>query len=219
MLLNSAYNAFPEIKHWHQQVPKPTCECCHICSAVCDTVDVCPSRRLPNGRQQQPAACTSDSMMPNSYEMEHSKTFSCMCGGLPGDVSTEWACKQQPQTYWMFNMMPHNQSNSSRASSPVMQYPSASAFSSLLGRAAEPESPTVDFHVVERGGIMSNDVDWHKFQYAYAGVWEGNITGCSFSYGACTRPLEGDDCFVARCEGAKVVCPPPCKRPAVSCLP
>ena len=152
-------------------------------------------------------------MMPNSYEMEHSKTFSCNCGGLPGDASTEWACKQQPLTYWMFTMLTHNQSNSTDMSAPVPHQHSAHPFADLLGRAPAPQEQKVDFHVVERGGIMSNDVDWHKFQYAYAGIWEGNITGCTFSTGACTRPLEGDDCFVATCEGAKVVCPPPCKPP------
>ena len=154
--------------------------------------------------------------MPNSYELAHTKTFSCNCGGLPGDASTEWACKQQPLTYWLFTMLTHNQSNGSRTPSPAIQQHSTHPLGNLLSRTPTQEDAKVDFHVVERGGIMSNDLDWHKFQYAYAGIWEGNITGCTFSTGACTRPLEGDDCFVAQCEGAKVVCPPPCKH---SCTP
>lgn len=179
--------------------------------AVCSTTDVCPSQQLPDGKQQQPAACTSDSMMPNSYELDHGKTFSCMCGGLPGDASTQWACKQQPLTYWQFNMQPQDQGNGSQLVSAASGKQSQLFPSPLTMQAKEPQAAKVDFHVVERGGIMSNDVNWHKFQYAYAGVWQGNITGCTFSIGPCTRPLEGDDCFVATCSGSQVVCPPPCK--------
>ena len=163
-------------------------------------------------------------MMPSSYELDHGKTFSCMCGGLPGDLSTEWACKQQPLTYWVFTMLPQNNSNSSNAAGSLFstgaqqaQQVHSNSFGSFLtaARAASAVDTTVDFHVVERGGTMSIDYNPHDFQYAYAGVWEGNFTGCAFSTGACTRPLEGDDCFVARCEGAGVVCPPPCECPSV----
>lgn len=201
-------------------------------AAVCTTVDICPAKQLPDGTQQQPAACASDSMMPTTYEIAHGKTFSCMCGGLAGDASTEWACKQQPLTYWVFSMLPQNDSNTSvTANSPHtsthnsmgVQTSSGSEFDSdSLGRfltaasAAAVQDTKVDFHVVERGGTMSIDLNPHDFQYAYAGVWEGNFTGCTFSTGACTRPMQGDDCFVATCEGAGVVCPPPCK-PSSSC--
>ena len=160
-------------------------------------------------------------MLPTRYEVAHGKTFSCMCGGVPGDASTEWACKQQPLTYWVFTMIPQNDSNSSSN----INSPFASAQGRLdsqhgsdsLGRfltaasVAAAEDAKVDFHVVERGGTMSLDLNPHDFQYAYAGVWEGNFTGCTFSTGACTRPLQGDDCFVATCEDAAVVCPPSCE--------
>ena len=186
--------------------------------AVCTTVDSCPARTLADGTQQQPASCASDSMMPTKYEVNHGKTFSCMCGGLPGDASTEWACKQQPLTYWVFTMLPQNDtSNNSISSSSKPQLSKGThlrtdSLSSFMtaATAAAAADVTVDFHVVERGGMMSQDYNPHDFQYAYAGVWEGNFTGCTFSTGACTRPLEGDDCFVARCDGAGVVCPPPC---------
>jgi hypothetical protein len=198
-----------------------------FCAAVCTTVDICPAKKLPDGTQQQPAACSSATMMPTTYEIAHGKTFSCMCGGLAGDASTEWACKQQPLTYWVFSMLPQNDSNTSvTAKRPQMlthnsggiHSSSGSEFSSdSLGRfltaasAAAAQDTKVDFHVVERGGTMSVDLNPHDFQYAYAGVWEGNFTGCTFSTGACTRPMQGDDCFLATCEGAGVVCPPPCK--------
>lgn len=189
--------------------------------AVCATVDVCPVRALPDGTQQQPAGCTSDSMMPSHFELESGKTFSCMCGGLPGDASTEWACKQQPLTYWVFTMLPQNHTNASMlADSPAAAtqpgsnpHSSSDSFGGFLtsARFAASQETKVDFHVVERGGIMSNDLNQHDYQYAYAGIWEGNFTGCSFSTGACTRPMQGNDCFVATCQGAGVVCPPPCK--------
>ena len=160
-------------------------------------------------------------MMPTEYELDTGKTFSCMCGGLPGDASTEWACKQQPLTYWVFTMLPQNDTNTSIATNNPFgpgQHPSdldssSDPFSRFLtsARRAASKDTKVDFHVVERGGIMSIDLNPHDFQYAYAGVWEGNFTGCTFSTGACTRPLEGDDCFVATCEGAGVVCPPACE--------
>ncbi len=184
-------------------------------------MDVCPARALPDGSQQQPAGCTSDSMMPNSFELESGKTFSCMCGGLPGDASTDWACKQQPLTYWVFTMLPQNHSNTRRLAPglatpthpPSQPHSSADSFARFLtsGRHAASQETKVDFHVVERGGMMSMDLNPHDFQYAYTGIWEGNFTGCSFSTGQCTRPMEGDDCFVATCQGAGVVCPPPCK--------
>ena len=196
-----------------------------LCAAVCTTVDICPAKELPDGTQQQPAACASDNMMPTTYEIAHGKTFSCMCGGLAGDASTEWACKQQPLTYWVFSMLPQNDSNASVAANGPHTLPHNSIQSSSgaefgsdsFGRfltaasAAAAHDTKVDFHVVERGGTMSIDLNPHDFQYAYAGVWEGNFTGCTFSTGACTRPMQGDDCFVATCEGAGVVCPPPCK--------
>ena len=171
--------------------------------------------------------------MPTQYELGTGKTFSCMCGGLPGDASTEWACKQQPLTYWVFTMLPQNSSNSSTAAkSPFDSAQQATAPHSRLdsfggfltsAKAAASQQTKVDFHVVERGGTMSIDLNPHDFQYAFAGVWEGNFTGCTFSTGACTRPLEGDDCFVATCEGGGVVCPPPCEcllytLPAHKCL-
>ena len=196
---------------------------CYLrCIAVCTTVDVCPARSLPDGTQQQPAGCTSDSMMPTEYELDTGKVFSCMCGGLPGDASTEWACKQQPLTYWVFTMLPQNHTNSSIADRPfaatqhasmLEPHTSSDSFARFLTSAnfATSQETKVDFHVVERGGIMSIDRNPYEFQYAYPGIWEGNFTGCSFSTGACTRPMEGDDCFVATCEGAGVVCPPSCK--------
>lgn len=198
-----------------------SCASCHACVAVCTTVDVCPARALPDGSQQQPAGCTSDTMMPNKFELDSDKIFSCMCGGLPGDASTEWACKQQPLTYWVFTMLPQNHTNTSRLAGglstssqrtapPHSSSDSFGRFLTSAGLAASQETK-VDFHVVERGGIMSRDLDPHDFQYAYPGIWEGNFTGCSFSTGACTRPMQGDDCFVATCQGAGVVCPPPCK--------
>ncbi|KAL0042544.1 hypothetical protein WJX79_003095 [Trebouxia sp. C0005] len=93
---------------------------------------------------------------------------------------------------------------------PAKQLPDDSLGRFLTAASAAAVQDTkVDFHVVERGGTMSIDLNPHDFQYAYAGVWEGNFTGCTFSTGACTRPMQGDDCFVATCEGAGVVCPPP----------
>ena len=170
-------------------------------------------------------------MLPTDYEIANGKTFSCMCGGLPGDASTEWACKQQPLTYWVFTMQPQNDSNTSIAtnsahahthdiqnpqSTSALQQSSASLDSFLSAASVAAATDTkVDFHVVERGGTMSLDQNPQDFQYAYAGVWEGNFTGCTFSTGTCTRPMQGDDCFVATCEGAGVVCPPPCKPLAV----
>lgn len=50
-----------------------------------------------------------------------------------------------------------------------------------------------------------------RFDYAYASVWEGNFTNCIFSTGECTRPLEGNDCMVVTCDGAKILCPPACE--------
>ena len=197
------------------------------CVAVCTTVDVCPTRGLPDGTQQEPAGCTSDSMMPTTSELETGKTFSCMCGGLPGDASTDWACKQQPLTYWVFTMLPQNHTNTSfttdspsasthSASEPASSSDSFARFLTSANFAAS-EKTKVDFHVVERGGIMSMDLDPHAFQYAYAGIWEGNFTGCTFATGACTRPMEGNDCFVATCEGAGVNCPPPCESVSHFC--
>lgn len=191
------------------------------CVAVCTTVDVCPARGLPDGSQQEAAGCTSDSMMPTASELDTGKTFSCMCGGLPGDASTEWACKQQPLTYWVFTMLPQNHTYASiatdspftatqRAAEPHSSSDSFARFLTSASRAAS-EKTKVDFHVMERGGIMSMDLDPHAFQYAYAGIWEGDFTGCTFSTGACTRPMQGDDCFVATCEGSGVLCPPPCE--------
>ena len=189
-------------------------------------MDVCPTKELSDGTKQQPAGCSSKAMLPTSYELAHGKTFSCMCGGVAGDASTEWACKQQPLTYWVFTMQPQNDSNTSlsadspyalTADSPDSQYSPDSLGSFLTAAtAAAAQDTKVDFHVVERGGTMSLDLNPHDFQYAYAGVWEGNFTGCTFSTGACTRPLQGDDCFVATCEGAGVVCPPPCESSSVS---
>jgi hypothetical protein len=48
-----------------------------------------------------------------------------------------------------------------------------------------------------------------KWKYAYPGVLEGNLTGCTWSSGAqCVDPLEGSDCFKIRCEHIDYDCPP-----------
>ena len=48
-----------------------------------------------------------------------------------------------------------------------------------------------------------------KWQYAYPGVFEGNLSGCSWAAGQpCRSPLVGDDCFELRCGNIAVDCPP-----------
>ena len=58
------------------------------------------------GEELTPQSCSSGSLVPNAYELEHGKTLSCACGGIKGDASTSWACSMQPLTYWMFEIQP-----------------------------------------------------------------------------------------------------------------
>ena len=60
----------------------------------------------PAGEELKPHSCSSGSLVPNAYELEHGKTLSCACGGIKGDASTSWACSMQPLTYWMFEIQP-----------------------------------------------------------------------------------------------------------------
>ena len=64
------------------------------------------------GEELKPHSCSSGSLVPNAYELEHGKTLSCACGGIKGDASTSWACSMQPLTYWMFEIQPRRSSPS-----------------------------------------------------------------------------------------------------------
>ena len=62
------------------------------------------------GEELKPQSCSSGTLVPNAYELEHGKTLSCACGGIKGDASTSWACSMQPLTYWMFEIQPRRSS-------------------------------------------------------------------------------------------------------------
>lgn len=48
-----------------------------------------------------------------------------------------------------------------------------------------------------------------KWRYAYPGVFEGNLTGCTWAGGqTCRTPLKGEDCFEVRCGHLALDCPP-----------
>ena len=49
-----------------------------------------------------------------------------------------------------------------------------------------------------------------RFNYSYSVVWEGEFTGCKWSIGTCTPPMEGEDCIKVQCNDGFVVCPPNC---------
>lgn len=49
-----------------------------------------------------------------------------------------------------------------------------------------------------------------KWRYAYPGVFEGNLSDCTWAEGQkCRSPLVGEDCFEMRCGGIAIDCPPP----------
>ena len=48
-----------------------------------------------------------------------------------------------------------------------------------------------------------------KFDFAYPGVLEGNLTDCTWVANTeCVSPLSGSDCFKIECERIDVACPP-----------
>ena len=69
---------------------------------MCENRDVCPTWRDPEGGFEAKAeSCSSDALLPNSFELLHGKRLSCECSGQEGDWSTSWACNQQPYTHWV----------------------------------------------------------------------------------------------------------------------
>jgi hypothetical protein len=49
-----------------------------------------------------------------------------------------------------------------------------------------------------------------KWDYAYAGVFEGMLSECVWKTGAkCALPLTGNDCFKVTCQTIDFECPPP----------
>lgn len=51
--------------------------------------------------------------------------------------------------------------------------------------------------------------DPDRFKFAFPGVMEGNLTGCSWETNQpCTAPMKGSDCYAVKCDSIEYSCPP-----------
>ncbi len=46
-----------------------------------------------------------------------------------------------------------------------------------------------------------------RWDYAFAGVWDGQFSGCTWKMGDCPAPMEGSDCWLFTCKTSTVQCP------------
>ena len=51
--------------------------------------------------------------------------------------------------------------------------------------------------------------DPERMKFAYPGVMEGNLSGCSWDINQpCTAPMTGSDCYAVKCDSIDYSCPP-----------
>ncbi|GFR46199.1 hypothetical protein Agub_g7730, partial [Astrephomene gubernaculifera] len=166
------------------------------CSA-CQSASVCPPQPLPDGSLLPAAECTSDTVMPAMEEAPYGKTLACSCGGVPGDISTDYVCGKQPDTSWLIQLLPSNAS---------ADWAAGTAVATVIERAGTPDNSNTVYPCDPAG--KEDCFNETRYDYAYPGVWDGVFRGCSWLQGPCISPLTGADCLVFTCSGqAQVNCP------------
>ena len=174
--------------------PDTTASCCPGWNGtrcnVCTNANACPAKyNSDTGNFSDALNCSYGSLIPNQEEAAAGKRFSCTCGG-GGDLTTQYGCDHQPLTSWDWTMYG-------------------------LGSEDDPMRIEVtEFAGLKRVAehIYPDSTDWHKYDYYYPDVFNGNITGCKASIGPCMN-VPGTDartkqCLNWECEDTEIFCPP-----------
>ncbi|GMH44385.1 hypothetical protein BSKO_12319 [Bryopsis sp. KO-2023] len=166
---------------------------------LCKSPNSCPDKIMEDGVKIPAISCTNKLIQPTKVEMAlGGKEMSCFCGGIEGDETTAFACKQQPGTNLKIKIMPPQNSTTKSFSMSVLQ------------RAG---MPSQDFHPPCYDGdgkkIYKNCPTKERYKYAYPQVWQGDFLDCSWTVGECIAPATGSDCIVYSCNYPQIECPPP----------